>query len=564
MQTKFKTITIQNLMAVGDNPFVIQLDRSPTTHVSGKNGTGKSTLLVESVFYALFGKSFRGLTLDLLINDINLKGMKVVLEFERNGKNFVLTRGHKPKIFTLEMDGQPVPENAKIGDLQANLENILGYDAASFIKVVTIGHANYRPFLKLTAAERRVFVDYSLNTEIFTMMAKQAAQDVKDQKALVDKTDSELAKIEAVYKSKLDIIEKQKESTDGKVLKLKEELAVQLQNIAGYNRQVKELNSTIPDVDLNRREVVNKRSNDIDYEIRQLKRDNEEITRQITFYEVNTTCPTCQTEMTDKHREDHLSELRLKQQGNNSNISTLDAEQTACKQEWLDIDDIRQKAEAIKSQVRILESNISNATAEARRIGKQIEELSKPSVEVSVEEEKAQIQQLHAKRAEQDLKLQMLQKAQILLKDTGVKTAVISKYLPIFNQYVNQYLDILEFPQRIRFDENFKEQFIGRYVGEKNYESFSQGERERIDLALMFAWRSTIAISTGANTNLLVLDEIGGSSLDEDGIEGLFRIVEKVCDEQNVFIISHRVEAKERCRSSIHLKKKDGFTRIVS
>lgn len=557
-------------MSVGDNPFVIELGRSPTTHISGKNGTGKSSLLVEGVFYALFGKSFRGLTLDMLMNNKNKKAMKVALEFERNGKQYVVTRGHKPKIFTIEVlvDGklEALPENSKVGDLQATLESILGYDSAAFIKVVTIGHANYKSFLNLTAAERRAFVDYSLNTEIFTNMSKQAKKDLDGVKTSIQEKNQRLDVVRAIYNTKLAQIEAQKQSSDKEVEAFKLEIKQTLNMIEILQRQEEKIKQDlVPDVSSEIAEVKAEIV-DLGIEARTIHYRIDRLQKEVNFFDSNTDCPSCKQNISHEHVSEIKSDRLAVIANLNESIAVIESKITALRLKETEYNTVINKNNETNQTLNNYRKEIAGLTQHATQVGKQLKalEIKEAAAIIDVDNEKIEIQALVQAIDELKKTQELYQKAIELLKDSGVKTAVISKYLPIFNQYVNQYLDILEFEERIRFDENFNEQFIGRYIGEKTYNSFSQGERERIDLALMFAWRSIIAISTGANTNLLVLDEIGGSSLDDDGIEGLFRIIDKICNDQNVFIISHRVEAKERCRSSIKLQKKDGFTRIVS
>lgn len=564
MQIKFTKITIRNLLSVGDNPFSIQLDRSPTTHVTGKNGVGKSSILAEGLTYGLFGKSFRGLTLDALTNNINKKGMWVEVEFVRGdaGNTYTLTRGHKPKVFELKLNGEALPEQSKNKDLQQVVERLLGFDYSSFIKTIVLGHANYKSFLNLTTAERRAFVDFSLNTEIFTLMAKQAAVDLREHKALVQEKIQRKNVVESVYQSKLNIIEQQSQDNELRVAELRNELGKALALIE-QERQIKEqIAATMPVVNKALKQEVQARLTAIRSEIVSLEWEIDRQQKDVSFFKQNETCPTCSTLMTEEHRESHISTYSDAISKCQAQILSHKDEMDGLQLQMEKLLEVETKAYQIEQSVNLKEREIQQLCSNAQQLGTLISKLSQPSQIIEIETEKRELVELKEELTALDKETTRYQSAVELLKDTGIKTAIVTKYLPIFNQYVNQYLDILEFGVRVRFDANFNEQFIGRYVDEYTYQSFSQGERERIDLALMFAWRAVIALSTGVNTNLLILDEIGGSSLDAEGVEGLFRVLDATCTDQNVFIISHRLEAAERCRSTIKLIKKDGFVRL--
>jgi DNA repair exonuclease SbcCD ATPase subunit len=561
---KFKSVSSKNFLTVGDNPITILLDRAQTTAITGKNGVGKSSLTSESVSFALFGKSFRGINKSELINTTNRKAALVVVEFDIGSTPYKVSRGIKPDVFTIEKSGQLLPE-VSASEMQATLDGILGFDHAMFCSSIALGYANYTPFMEMTKAQRRQFVEDALGLSVFADMNKIIKSQLSAHNASMTEINTKIAKtesyIEATESSNEYIkqtIDKELANINTDIEKILESVKEQKATLTGLVEQIDSFSIDQTFTNSLRAEIVKVQA-DKSYS----ERERNTVLKTLEFYKANSTCPTCKTEMTEAHRKDHIDTAKV-------TITSLDSV-------------IKEAEETLESLTEKLKENVQNITtvtgleAEAQRVKAKIthevsrakflkaeavkrKEFSTTTIDTTEQKELL-------KRLSSDLDAALVRQEEFkiavdLLKDSGIKASVVENFLPTLNAKINQLLETIGFGVRIQFDSEFQESLIGRYADEFSYKSLSQGERERMNLAIIFAWNALMG-RDGANTSLLILDEIGMSALDADGVQSLFRLVDTEYSDKNVFVISHNPEVVHQCKSHIKFTKKDGFARIV-
>lgn len=567
----FTSIEIRNFLSVGDAPITLQLNRSPTTLITGKNGAGKSTIL-ESVCFALFGKSFRGINKPQLINTINQKGALVTLSFSKSEDVYVVNRGIKPNIFTITKNGEELDESAAVKDFQVVLEDILGFTFNDFIKTRLIGHANYKPFLMLTGPERRVLVDSLLNLELYTKMAQVHKGRVSEMNTEQRSLLSELDKSQSLYKSVqngLDTMSNvqsiEVERKEKKLQELVEEAIELKEKVKGKEEilleEIKELNSKLSVIS----DAVRKTSNEQSL----LLSEQRKLKQSISFWETTSHCDSCKQSIDEFHSKEQIEELQKQLSEAVSKLENLKDSSDQQEKQSSELSGALTDKNNELHQIRLQTSRIKEISRVVKELHNEIttmEEQNTDSIEPMKQElelHKNEIKRVSQLLEEIESKQFLMKATTEMLKDGGLKASIIKKYVPMLNNMVNQYLTIMGFPLRCEVDETFNETLRGRFKDEFNYQNLSQGERQRLDLAFLFAWQRVASICSGVDCNLLMLDEVGDSSMDSVGIDALFQIIDSLTD-SNVFIISHRPDMADRCRSKIELHKNaSGFTKVL-
>lgn len=566
----FKTLELKNFISVGDEPIVIQIDRSPTTLVTGENGTGKSAITVDGITFALFGRSFRGVTRGQLINTTNQKDSYAKITFTARGSDYVIMRGQKPARLEIYKDGGLLNEDAAVRDSQDALErDVLGFDYNTFIRVSILSTMNHVPFMQLSAYERRNFVENMLSLKAYADMNKIHRANVsliKNEFADLDKSinildatirekestlellrDIDAAQVERTKAEALDIIQ-QLESNKNKIMDITKSTQLLLEQSAGTNSAktlVRKLERDIASLETERK-LINARK------VKLLTSDD---------------CDTC------------LQDISV---GAKRNISDTFEEQLATLDGRINGDLTKE----LESATRILDDSQHAATAfnnlqielhQLTQYGDNLKrELKRKVSESSTRDESKIVDVLSdIKSLKREMKenadafdeckqrLFIMTTVNDILKDTGIKASIIKQYIPMLVGYVNYYLGKLNIHATFAMDENFTDSISTQYAKEYTYANLSAGERARIDLAISFAWRQISKIKGSAYCNLLVLDEIADASLDINGTEDLMLILSELEEDTNVFIISHKGNIEEHCRATLSLEKQNGFTRIV-
>lgn len=568
---QFKSCTWKNFLSTGTDPISINLEKAPTTLVVGQNGSGKSTLL-DALSFGLFGKPHRDINKGQLINSINGKDSLVTIEFSIGQSDFKIVRGIKPNKFEIWQNNNMINQASNVRDYQKFLEqNILKLDHKSFHQVVVLGSSSFIPFMQLPAWSRRHVIEDLLDINIFTKMnilLKQRNIKIKEQ--LVD-IDHQLDLTKTKMASQDKYIKDLKELNDDQIEKKHDSIEVHKEEIQKLFNESKNLGKGLQaqiSVNEKSQQEGHKKMSTLESYDYNFNNKIGDLVKESRFYEDNDTCPTCDQDIDDELKSSKqktiktkASELQQAKEELAKNIIDLKANQ---KEHANLLNQLRQK------QIKINSNNDSIGVhqKEITKIQKEIDGLQGQTGDVSnAKKELSQLRKTKDKVVEN--KLTYVEERTYnevigeMLKDTGIKTKVIKQYLPVMNRLINHYLQILDFFVSFHLDESFNETIRSRHRDSFNYASFSEGEKQRIDLALLFTWRHIAKMKNSASTNLLVLDETFDSSLDVDGVENLTKILDSMDEGSNVFIISHKGDVLEnKFRSKIEFSKVNNFSRI--
>ena len=568
----FKSCEWKNFLSTGNDSIKIQLDKSPTTLIVGQNGAGKSTLL-DALSFGLFGKPHRDIKKDQMINSINKKSTLVTVEFTIGTSDFKIVRGIKPGKFEIYQNSNLINQASNARDYQKFLEqNILKLNHKSFHQVVVLGSSSFIPFMQLPSWSRRSIIEDLLDINIFSKMnalLKERNAKIKDELTDINhqidiiktKLDSQTKYIKDLQGLNEDQIEKKRDSIDVHKLEIKklfEESKALGKNLqASISSTEKESNSLI------------KKSSQLDSYDMQFNNKIKDLVSESRFFEENDNCPTCDQTIGQEIKDVKISQIKDKAQeiqkakeDLSKNVNEVKAEQAQLADQ---LNKLRQKQQKINSN----NDSITLLQKEVDRIQKEINNLQGQSGDVS--KAKKELSQLRKKKESQtEKKLSYVEERTYnevigeMLKDTGIKTKVIKQYLPVMNRLINQYLQVLDFFVSFHLDENFNETIRSRHRDSFNYASFSEGEKQRIDLSLLFTWRQIAKMKNSAASNLLILDETFDSSLDFEGVDNLTKILDTLDDGSNVFIISHKGDVLEnKFRSKIEFFKDRNFSKIA-
>lgn len=567
----FKSCKWKNFLSTGNDFTEIQLNRSPTTLIVGANGAGKSTLL-DAISFGLFGKPHRDIKKDQMINSINKKGTVVEVEFNVGGQEFKVHRSIKPNKFEIYQNGHQINQASNARDHQKFLEqNILKLNHKSFHQVVVLGSSSFIPFMQLPAWTRREVIEDLLDINIFSKMnGLLRERNTKIKEEIVDITHHlELLKTKQTAQTKYikDLQGINKDMIDQK----HESISTHKEDIAAFFEESRELGKKLTTEMKAAQEANNKHSESIsqlnakDY---QTQNQIKELVKEARFYEENDNCPTCDQVIDQTKKDQKLSELSEKASGMQKGMDILKKELQASEHDLQVTKDQMAKLQERQTKINSNNDAVALLQKEIDKIQSEINTLSSQSGDV-----KAAKKDLEKLRKDKDKsterKLEYVEERTYnevigeMLKDTGIKTKVIKQYLPVMNRLINSYLQVLDFFVAFHLDESFNETIRSRHRDTFNYASFSEGEKQRIDLALLFTWRQIAKMKNSASSNLLILDETFDSSLDVDGIDNLTKILNTLEEGTNVFIISHKGDILEnKFRNKIEFYKDRNFSKI--
>ena len=568
---EFKYVRFKNFLSSGDKFTHIQLNQHKHTLIVGENGSGKSTVL-DAISFALFGKAHRNINKPQLVNSINGKGTVVEVEFDAGNHAYKIIRGIRPGRFEIYADGSLLNQNSHSKEYQKILEqNILKLTHKTFHQVVVLGSSSFTPFMQMYATGRREVIEDLLDINVFSKMnmllkekngilrekINQVNHDVQ-----INETKQEAQKkyIRDVAKLNAD----SKKQIESQIQKKKDEIK-QLQS-ENKNLSVAQENLTkgLQDSMRNARNLVY----DLKAQESEVKTHITNLVKDAKFYENNSNCPTCEQDIDEKLKERKLEEAKVKAGELQSNLSEVTKKQGVAGQ---DLEEWEKKAaEATKLSHKQFDNNerIEGLEIETDHLGMDIEFLTEKGSDLAKanDEYDTLMKDFHllvdnkSKYNDQYAYNTVISE---MLKDTGIKTKIIKQYLPVINKLVNQYLQILDFYVHFDLDESFNETIRSRHRDAFSYDSFSEGEKQRIDLALLFTWRQVAKMKNSIATNLLILDETFDSSLDESGIENLFKILHTLGDDTNVFVISHKGEVLDgKFESKIEFEKQKNFSKM--
>jgi len=568
----FKKIRWKNFLSTGNNFTEIDFQRSKTTLIAGENGSGKSTVL-DALCFSLFGRTFRRINLPQLVNSINERDMVVEVEFTIGRKEFLIRRGLLPRLFEIFIDGQLLNQDSKSRDYQKYLESsILKLNYKSFTQVVILGSSTFVPFMQLTAADRRAIIEDLLDIQIFSTMnvlLKQRIFELKDDMQAVDYK-IELAKEKiGMHRNYIrKIKEKSKENIDKKKVEVKEASG----QVKTIQVEIDELQQQIVDLlgEIKDRETVEEKLEYWEDLEKKINRNSRRTKEDIKFFEETDNCPTCKQSIDDTFKRNTLVVKAAKVADYEQALKDIAAEVEITEERLSDIN-------AVMTDIRSQETDVSERNTSIAAITQYITKVQDEITDLLDEEditdaEKAKLRSLREdsdslKKRRHELidDRHYYEVAYNLLRDSGIKAKIVKQYLPVMNKLINKYLAAMDFFVQFTLDENFKEQIKSRHRDDFSYGSFSEGEKLRIDLALLFTWREVARMKNSANTNLLILDEVFDSSLDAAGTEEFLKLLHSLVGKTNVFVITHKADIlTDKFDAQIRFEKKKSFSRIAT
>ena len=567
----FKYVKWRNFLSTGNNWTTIDLSRSSNTLIVGTNGAGKSTLL-DALCFGLFGKPFRKINKPQLLNSINQKDCVVEVAFSVGQKFYRIVRGMKPNVFEVYCNDELINQNAKNTDYQDILERqILKFNFKSFTQVVILGSASFVPFMQLSAADRRNIIEELLDIQIFSSMnklVKEKMDDIKDKtkdnKYSMDlwseKIKFQKQNIDEHRKHNDEEIEKKKseiENSELQSIKLQTDNELVQKHIGVLQKKIEDESA----VRAKNKKIVQMES--------KMESAISKIVKDIAFLQENEVCHTCNQPIDKEFAEGRLSERQAKKDEIQSGLEKLSEEMEKNNARLDVINEVNK--DIVKHMNAVTEHNatIRAINTYIIKLQKEISSLLERKGNIIDENEKLselkdELKELIKKHEEYINDKQYYEYAASLLKDTGIKTKIIKQYLPIMNKLINKYLAALDFFVNFEINENFEETIRSRHRDEFSYANFSEGEKQKIDLALLFTWRQIAKLKNSANTNLLILDEVFDSSLDASSVELLMNLINEFSTDTNVFVISHKGDQLfDKFRSVIKFQKKGNFSVIA-
>jgi len=567
----FKSVSWKNFLSTGNSPNKVLLNKSTTTLIIGKNGEGKSTIL-DALCFSLFGKPFRNINKGQLVNSINGKNCVVELEFSIASREYKIVRGIKPNIFEIWCDGVMLNQDAASRDYQKVLEQqIIKLNYKTFTQVVILGSASFVPFMQLTPLQRREVIEDILDIRIFSTMntlLKEKAQETKDAIARIEseittaktKVDSQTQLIKTITEAKTSAIESitaKITANNNEILQAEGEIQLIIQEIDTLKASINDKETVSEDIE--KAKTIKSK----------LLQKIETCEHNTEFFSEHDVCPSCNQDIAEEYKENIIKDLNAKMLDNNAKIGELETILTSLNEKLSKINEVA-------AQITDKNIELSTRNSTITLLNKQIRELEAETQRVksdttNIDEEKRKLKDMAKEAMENITTKTSLQEhrnleevASALLKDTGIKTAIIREYLPAMNKLINKYLNAMDAYIHFELDEAFNESVKSRFRDDFTYASFSEGEKMRIDLAILFTWRQIAKMKNSVNTNLLLLDEIFDSSLDTAGTDYFLNLMNQLGEHTNIFVISHKGDQLfDKFRSVIKFEKRNDFSVIV-
>ena len=567
----FKTLRFKNFLSTGDNFTEINFTENKSTLIVGQNGAGKSTML-DALSFALFGSPHRKIKKDQMVNSVNKKGALVDVTFDIGSNSYRVMRGIKPNKFEIWKNDKMVNQDSHSKEYQKILEqNILKLNHKSFHQIVVLGSSSFVPFMQLQPGHRREIIEDLLDIGIFSkmnMLIKEKISMLRDKiKENGHKLDIISTKIESQRKYLRDITqinEDLKESKNRSIEKLRNEIT----DLHNENESLSSIVDQTEPLTLEKSKSVDEKISKINEYSTQFKTEMRAVVKNAKFYEENENCPSCEQEISAEMKEEQMNKAkdRAKELQKGIDDATKEFENLREEQSKLlaQMEEIRAHQRTMHSNnysITRLQQSISELQKELEDMNTDNNDLSKANNELNdfMQEKEEYVTEKMKLNDEMQYNSVIVE----LLRDTGIKTKIIKQYLPVMNQLINQYLQILDFFVSFNIDENFDETIQSRHRDEFTYDSFSEGEKQRIDLALLFTWRMIAKMKNSVATNLLLLDETFDSSLDGDGVENLMKILNSLDDNTNVFVISHKGELLDgKFSHKLEFIKEKNFSKI--
>jgi DNA repair exonuclease SbcCD ATPase subunit len=565
----FKKIRWQNFLSTGNQFTEIDLERNRSTLIVGENGAGKSTLL-DALCFVLYGKPFRDITKTQLVNSITSKNCMVECEFSIASKQYLIRRGIAPNVFEIFVNGSLLNQNSSVKEYQLHLEtNILKLNHKSFKQVVVIGSANFIPFMQLDAADRRAVIEDLLDIQIFSTMNTLLKEKVSQNKADIINADHQINLTENkidMQKKHLNSLQQNNEELIANKQKMIDDLKEKTTNIFFATEEFQQQIDKYKELTTGEDSAIAKKDKLLDIE-RKFESKVRSLKKEIAFFNDHDNCPTCAQGIDHDFKDNRVATKAAQLEEINEAMTKLVEQITKQNVILFDISTLKIKIKKFQDciddnnrECRTYNGNIAILTQEIDKIRSNV------TVSVGTDElegyNKTLADNVANKEALRNQK-EILDISAFMLKDGGIKTKIINQYIPVINKMINKYLADMEFMVQFELDDSFKEKIKSRFRDVFSYASFSEGEKMRVDLALLFTWRYVAKMRNSASTNLLIMDEVFDSSLDNTGTEEFLRILDGLAGDTNVFVISHKGDQLyDKFHSVIKFEKNKNFSRI--
>jgi len=567
----FQKIRWKNFLSTGDQFSEIDFQQNATNLIVGTNGTGKSTVL-DALTFSLFNKPFRKINKSQLVNATNEKDTQVEVEFDINGRQYLVRRCMKPNLFEIEVDGQKMHKQADDRATQKILEeNILKVNYKSFTQIVILGSSAFVPFMQLSGTNRREVIEDLLDIRIFSAMNVIIRDKIRKQKDEIRVLDLSRENVKDKLEMQKKFIEELENRGKANIQGKKDKITTLLEEQDGYVSTNEELELEVTGLIEDQEKVTgsNKKLRKLNKFKGQLSQKVATITKEHKFFSENVTCPTCTQNIEESFRLNRINDAQTKAKELQTGYQELEkAIKNEEEREHL-FTNLSKEITKLNNGISQNNTRISGCQRQVRDLESEIQKLTTQLANRNTEDEKLKefnqsLQNIFKELADKKTDIMYHDFAYSLLKDDGVKTKIIKKYLPLINQQVNRYLQMMDFYINFKLDEEFSETIESPIHENFSYSSFSEGEKMRIDLALLFTWREVARVKNSVNTNLLIMDEVFDSSLDGMGTEEFLKIIRFVIKDANVFVISHKTDLHDKFNSVIRFEKIKGFSRICS